>query len=126
MNERFFIMVSRHFANAGTIDKILPFHEEFELMMADIPYYSRTLYNRLHCLLIPFRVGRLPASDNYDSNDSNLFAEDTNRTYLQRMNRMQRRLSLIHQSIQPRYTQEHPFVCVAEHFQQSFADDGIY
>ena len=99
-----------------TIDKVLPFQEEFELMMAETPYYSRTLYQRLHGLLIPFRVDRLPANDQYDPK----------RSYLQRLNHMLRRLSLIHQRVQPRYTQTHPFVRVAEDFKQSFADDGIY
>ena len=57
MNERLFMMVRRHFAYAGTIDKILTIQEEFELMMTETPYYSRTLYQRLHGLLIPFHVG---------------------------------------------------------------------
>ena len=126
MNERLFIMVCRHFAYAGTIDKILPFQEEFELLMAETPYYSRTIYQKIHGLLNPFRVGRLPATDKYDPNNPHLIAEDTKRIYLQRMNRMLRRLSLIHQRVQPRFTQTHPFVRVAEDFQQSFADDGIF
>ena len=42
------------------------------------------------------------------------------------MNRTLRRLSLIHQRVQPRYNQTHPFVSVAEDFKQSIADDGIY
>jgi hypothetical protein len=108
------IKVCRHFAYVGTINQILSFIEEFEL------------YQRLHGLLIPFRVGRLPASDHYDPNDPNFLAEDMNRTYLQRLNHIQRRLSIINQRVQPRYTQTHPFVRVAENFQQSFADDGIY
>jgi hypothetical protein len=37
MNERLFIMVCRHFAYAGTINKILLFKDEFELLMAEIP-----------------------------------------------------------------------------------------
>jgi hypothetical protein len=36
-------MVCRNFAYAGTIDKILPFQDELEQMMDDIPYYSRML-----------------------------------------------------------------------------------
>ena len=126
MNERLFIMVCRHFAYAGTIDKILPSQEEFESLMAETPYYSRTIYQKIHGLLNPFRVGRLPATDKYDPNNPHLIAEDTKRIYLQRMNRMLRRLSLIHQRVQPRFTQTHPFVRVAEDFQQSFADDGIF
>jgi len=43
MNKRLFIMVCRNFAYVGTIDKILPFQDEFEQMMDDIPYYSRML-----------------------------------------------------------------------------------
>ena len=94
--------------------------------MAETPYYSRTLYQKLHGLLIPFRVGRIPATNTYDPNDPNLLAEDAQQTYLQRINRMLRHLSLIHQRVQPRYSQTHPFVRVAENFQQSFADDGIF
>jgi len=104
MNERLFIMVCRHFAYAGTIDKILPFREEFELIMAETPYYNRTLYQALHGLLIPFRVGRLPAIDHYDPNNPNLIAADPKRSYLQRLNRMLRRLSLNNQRVQSRYT----------------------
>jgi len=54
MNERLFIMVCRHFAYAGTINQILPFKDEFELLMAEIPYYSRQLYQRLHGLSFHF------------------------------------------------------------------------
>ena len=126
MNQRLFIMVCRHFAYTDTIDKILPFQEEFEQMMDDIPYYSRQLYNKFHGLLIPFRIDRLSVTDNYDPNDPNLFAEEATRTYLQRLNGMQRRLSIIHQRVQPQYTHTHPFARITEDFQQSFADDGIY
>ena len=62
MTERLFIMVCRHFAYAGTINKILPFREEFETILLETSYYNRQLYQALHGLLIPFRVGRLPAS----------------------------------------------------------------
>lgn len=102
MNERLFIMVCRHFAYAGTIDKLLSFQEEFEMILIDVTHYSRVLFDKLHGLLIPFRVGRLPAQEHYDPNEPDLFAEDTTRTYLQRMNRVQRRISLIKQRIQPR------------------------
>jgi hypothetical protein len=89
-NERLFIMVCRHFAYAGTIDKILPFREEFESIMLETCYYNRPLYQALHGLLIPFRVGRLPVSDNYDPNKPALIAADPKRTYLSRLNRMLR------------------------------------
>ena len=124
MNERLFIMVCRHFAYAGAIDKILPFQDEFEQMMDDIPYYSRQLYNNLYGLLIPFRIGRLPVTDVYDPNDPNLVVEQDTRPY-QRLNRMLRRLSIIHQRVQPQYSHTHPFTRTAEDFQRSFADDGI-
>ena len=84
MNERLFIMVCRHFAYAGMIDKILPFREEFESIMLETSYYNRPLYQALHGLLIPFRVGRLPASDHYDPNNPDLIAADPKRTYLYR------------------------------------------
>ncbi len=40
MNEQLFIMVCRHFAYAGTIDKILPFRDEFESIMLETSYYN--------------------------------------------------------------------------------------
>jgi len=126
MNEQLFIMVCRHFAYAGTIDKILPFRDEFESIMLETSYYNRPLYQVLHGLLIPFRVGRLRASDHYDPNNPDLIAGDPKRTYLYRLNRMLRHLSLHQQTVQLRYTPTHPFVCQPELFRQSFANDGIY
>ena len=81
MTERLFIMVCRHFAYAGTINKILPFREEFETILSETSYYNRPLYQALHGLLIPFRVGRLPARAHYDPNNPALVAADSKRTY---------------------------------------------
>jgi len=47
-------------------------------------------------------------------------------TYLYRLNRMLRHLSLNQPTVQLRYTPTHLFVRQPELFRQSFADDGIY
>jgi hypothetical protein len=53
MQELLFIMVCRYFAYGGTIDKILPFEQEIEDLLADNTPFDAVLYKRLHGLLSP-------------------------------------------------------------------------
>jgi hypothetical protein len=58
MRELMIIMVCRHFAYGGTINKMVPFKQEID----------GVLYIRFHGLLTPFRLPVNPFSDFYNPN----------------------------------------------------------
>ncbi len=46
----------RHFAYGGTINKIVPFNQEIDDLLADNTPFDAVLFKRLYGLLIPFRL----------------------------------------------------------------------
>jgi hypothetical protein len=62
MRDLLFIMVCRHFAYGRTINKILPFQQDIEELLADNTPFDAVLFKRLHGLLTPFRLPAIPCN----------------------------------------------------------------
>ena len=76
MRDLLFIMVCRHFAYGGTINKILPFQQEIENLLADHTPFDAILFKRLHGLLTPFRLPAIPYNTFYDPNQLPTYNEN--------------------------------------------------
>ena len=56
MRDLLFIMVCRHFAYGRSINKILPFQQDIEELLADNTPFDAVLFKRLHGLLTPLII----------------------------------------------------------------------
>ena len=90
-----FIMVCRHFAYGGTINKILPFKQEIEDLLADNTSFDAALFKRLHGLLTPFRLPAIPYNTFYDPNQIPTYDENLRISYIRRCSRIQHWISTV-------------------------------
>lgn len=106
MKELLYIMVCRRFAYGGTINKILPFQQEIEDLLAENTPFDAVLYQRLHGLLTPFCLPAIPYNSFYHPKQIPTYAENHRTSYIRRCSHMQHWISTVK-------TGEHPHLCRA-------------
>ena len=126
MRDLLFIMVCRQFAYGGTINKILPFKQEIEDLLADHTPFDAVLFKRLHGLLIPFRLPAIPYNAFYDPNHIQTYNENHRISYIQRCSRMQHWISTVKAGAHPRFYHANRLLRAPEPISTSFQPGEIY
>jgi hypothetical protein len=121
-----FIMVCRHFAYGGTINKIVPFKQEIEDLLADNIPYDSVLYTRLHGLLTAFHLPVIPFNGFYNPNCNPTFHEDSRSSYVKRCSRMHYWISRVKSGNHNNFYRMNPLVRVAELLTTSFQDGEFH
>jgi len=91
MRDLLFIIVCRHFAYGGTINKILPFKQEIEDLLADNTPLMLSFLNAFMDCLLP----AIPYNTFYDPNQIPTYDENHRISYIRRCSRMQHWISTV-------------------------------
>jgi hypothetical protein len=126
MRDLLFIMVCRHFAYGGTINKIVPFKQEIDDLLADNTPFDAVLFKRLYGLLIPFRLPAIPYTAFYDPNLIPTYDENHRISYIRRCSRMQHWISTVKTGEHPQFYRANRLLRVPEPISTSFQHGEIY